>query len=266
MSFEKLLQRSGPVTLTDRERRKVHVLVVEPEAAVRNSMRQMLSVLGFGQVSDSPDHVQALKKFEERPFTHVIFEAKRTTMPAKEFLSRVLELCETTIAIPSSWEPNVDDVFDLLITGARGYLVKPITESSLDDALVMSTKGEPISDAILYAKNRNDALAALAITALDKAAATVRQAAQFETAKREVPRRLQGLKRAIDIGHTFAEGGTPAFIEAVVSLCLERANGPATRLGRLRKRLESKKQHAQDDQAEKVEETQLPAEETAASS
>lgn len=241
MSFEKLYKRAGALVLSDEERRKASILVIEPELTVKNTIRQMLTGLGFGTVSDATDHAQALKKFAERPFTHIIFEAKRTNMPAIDFLAKVLEVGNNTICIPSSWEPNVDDVFNLLVLGARGYLVKPFTQDSLDEALLMASKGEPISDAVLHARNRNEALASLILTAVDRLATTLRQAEQFETAQREVPRRIAGLKRAVDIGKTFADGGDLKLLDCLIGLCSERGNGPATKLGRLRRRLDERK-------------------------
>ena len=207
MSFEKLYKRGALPKMTDLERKRASVLLVEPDNTVKQNMRRTLIELGFGHVSDAADHVQAFRKLAERNFSHLIFEAKKTTMPALEFLIKVLEIDRDAIMIASSWEPNIDDVFNLLIHGARGYLVKPFTHNSLDDAVVMATKGEPISESILYAKDRNEALASLIMTALDKLAVALRQAQQFETAEREIPRRKLSLERAIDIGRTFAEGG-----------------------------------------------------------
>ena len=120
-------------------------------------------------------------------------------------------------------------------------MVKPFTEASVDESAVFATKGEPISEAILYAKNRNEALASLAMSALDKLTLAFRQARQFETARREIPKRQAAFRRAIDIGNTFAEGGQAKLAEAIIDFCLDRANGPATQLGRLRKRLEERK-------------------------
>ncbi|MEZ4753608.1 MAG: hypothetical protein R3A13_04765 [Bdellovibrionota bacterium] len=59
----------------------------------------------------------------------------------------------------------------------------------MNESILMATKGEPISDAILYAKTRNEALASLIMTSLDRLAIIMRQAETFDTAKREVPKR-----------------------------------------------------------------------------
>lgn len=227
--------------LTDLERKNASILIVEPDPAIKNSLRQVISALGFAGISDAADALTALQKFEQRKFTHIIFDAKKTNMSGREFLIKVLDFDENIIAIPSSYEPSVDDLFDLLIVGAKGYLVKPFTESSVDESIVMATKGEPISDAILYARDRNEALVSLIMTAIDKLATIMRQASQFETAKRELPKAHLAFKRALEIGKTFAKGGENQLLEAIVEFCIDRSNGPASKLGRARKRLAIRK-------------------------
>ena len=204
-------------------------------------MRSTLNGLGYPNVYEAPNHLLALKKFEERKITHVIFEAKKTNMPVTEFVTKVLSIDDDVICIPASSDPSVDDVFNLLIIGARGYIVKPFTPDGLDVAMVMATKGEPISESILFAKDRNQALAALVMTSFSKLATIMRQAEQFETAKREVPKKMLAFQRAIDIARTFAAGGDNNLTESIIELCCERGDGPASRLGRIRKRLEAKK-------------------------
>jgi len=233
--------RSSIPKLTDGERQNTAILIVEPDGSSKNGLRQHLINLGYSGISDATDRVVALQKLEQRQFTHIIFDAKHHLMTGREFLSKVLDYDEDIIAIPSSTEPSVDDIFDLLIIGAKGYLVKPFTEESVDDSIVMATKGEPISDAILFARDRNEALVSLIMTAVDKLATIMRQAEQFETAKRELPKAKLGLKRALEIAKTFAKGGEESLLEAILEFCIERSNGPASKLGRARKRLSVKK-------------------------
>lgn len=221
------------------ERGKASVLIVESDPNDRNNMRNAVKALGYGGVSDVPNHMAAIEKLQGRRFTHILFEAKKTNMPPREFLAKVLEADSQTIAIPSSYEPNVDDVFDLLIMGARGYLCKPFTSDTVESAIVMATKGDPISSAVLQAKDRNEALVAIMMSSLDRTATIMRQASQFETAKREIPKALATLRRSAELAKTFAKGGEPGLIEALEKFCIERSKGPATRLGRLRKRLKT---------------------------
>jgi DNA-binding NarL/FixJ family response regulator len=223
--------------MTPAERTRSSVLIVETDPLERNNMRTTLKALGYGGIADAPTHQGALDKFSDRKFTHIIFDAKKTNYPMKDWLLKVFELDSDLIAIPSSSNPSVDDVFDLLVIGARGYLCKPFTIDTVEQAILMATKGEPIAEAVLQARDRNEALVAIMMSSLDRFATTFRQAQQFETAKRELPRMMSGLKRASELAHTFAKGGEPGLLEALERFCIERSKGPATRLGRPRKRL-----------------------------
>lgn len=223
--------------LSDAERSTASILLVEPDAADRNLLRATLRSLGFKTIAESPNHLAALDKFEGRKFTHIIFDAKKGNYPMKEWFTQVLEIAPQIVAIPASANPNVDDVFELLMAGARGYLVKPFIRDTVDQSLALATKGEPIPDVVKQARDRNEALVAIIMTSLDRLATVYRQSQQFETAQRELPRAVASLRRASDLGLTFAKGGEQGLIDAMERFCVDKSRGPATRLGRLRKRL-----------------------------
>lgn len=235
------------LSLSTEERNKAEILIVESDSNDRNNMRSAVKSLGYGGVSDAPNHAAALERIQQRRFSHVVFDARKTNMPPREFLQKVLTLDAATICIPSSYQPNVDDVFDLLMIGARGYLVKPFNADTVEQAILMATKGDPIADAVLTAKDRNEALVAIMMSSLDKTSTILRQAAQFETAKREIPRSLATFRRSAELARTFAKGGDDGLIEALEKFCIERSKGPATRLGRLRKRLKSNRGTSTDE-------------------
>lgn len=242
--------------MTPKERANSSILIIESDTLERNNLKTALRSLGFGMVSDSPNHAAALEKLDERKFTHIIFDAKKTNMPANEFLQKVFEGYPNIVGIPSSYQPSVDDVFDLLIMGAKGYLVKPFTVESVDQAILMATKGDPISDKVLQAKDRNEALVAIIMGSLDKVATLIRQSYQFDTAKREVPRSMMTFYRSADLAKTFAKGGDDGLLEAMEKFCIERGKGPATKLGRLRKRIHKDSPEAiKDDESENTEDS-----------
>ena len=237
---------AGALSLTAAERARASILVVESDANDRNLMRPVLKNLGYGSFTDVPNHATAIEKFQERKITHVIFDARKTNIPPKDFLKKILEMDRSVIAIPSSNDPNIDEVFDLLVLGARGYLVKPYTVESVEIGIVMATKGDPMSDAVLNAKDRNEALVAIMMGSLDKAATTLRQATQFETARRDIPKAFTALKRSAELAKTFCKGGEEGLLTALEKFCLERSQGPATKLWRLRKRLSSVRTSEED--------------------
>jgi len=225
--------------LSQVERTTSSILLVEPEASDRNLLRSTLRGLGFGTIAEAPTHLAALDKFEGRKFTHIIFDAKRGNYPIQDWFRRILEISPNIVAIPTSANPSVDDVFELLLAGARGYLVKPFARQDVDESVALATKGDPIPDIVKHARDRNEALVAIMITNLDRLATVYRQSQQFETAQRELPRAVASLRRASDLALTFAKGGETGLIEAMERFLLGQSKGPATRLGRLRKRLSS---------------------------
>ncbi len=225
------------MVMTPGERAKASILIVEADANTRNNLRTAVKQLGYNTISDAPSHGQALERLNERKFSHIFFDAKKSNVTPKEFLQQVLGGDRSTVAIPTSYEPRLDDIFDLFVMGARGFLVKPFTIDTVEEAIVQATKGEPISEAVLQAKDRNEALAAVMLGALDKVATLLRQATQFETALREVPRAMKGFQRSADLAKTFCKGGDEALMEAIQNFAMDRSQGPATRLGRLRKKL-----------------------------
>ncbi len=232
-------KKNGAITMTPAERNKSCILVVEPDAIDRNNMRNCLKTLGFGGISDASQHSTVFDKLEQRQFTHIIFDARPTNIPIKEFVKKLLEYSPHTILIPSSFKPDVDDVFDLLLLGAKGYLVKPFTVDTVDEAINNATKGLPIADVVLNAKDRNEALIAILMQSLDVAATVLRQSQQFETAQREIPRAMGGLKRSSEPAKMFCKGGQEGLLDALQKFCIDRGQGPATSLGRLRKRLQN---------------------------
>jgi DNA-binding NarL/FixJ family response regulator len=229
--------KDNGMQMSPAERAAASILIVETEAGDRSNLRTALKNLAFATLADAPNHLAALEKFNDRKFTHLIFDAKKTNYPIKEWLQKIMEISPGIIAIATSSNPSIDDVFDLLVVGAKGYLVKPFTFDSVDQAVLSATKGEPFSDAVLNAKDRNEALVAIMMSSLDKFATIYRQSQQFETAKRELPRAMGALKRSSDLAQTFAKGGVEGLIEALERFCIERSKGPASKLGRLRKRL-----------------------------
>ncbi len=243
-----LFNRASLPKISDKEREGISILIVDSDPSLRNTLRQLLVSLGYAGISDAGDNITALKKLEERDFTHIIFDAKPNKMTSRDFLTKVFEYDEDIIAIPASYEPSIDDVFDLLVVGARGYLVKPSNEESVEDSIVMATKAEPLSDAILHARDRNEALVSLIMTNIDKMATIMRQSKQFETAKRELTRAKLSLKRSVDIGIHFAKGGQEKLLETIIEFTLNRSEGPASKLGRARKRRSVKKKTQQSEE------------------
>lgn len=227
--------------MTAEGRKKIDLLVVEPDGDDRASLREVLSTLGFGGVNCQADHATGLTVFAERNFTHVLFSARLTKVPPMEFLIKVLDMDPACICLPTSSDPTIDDVFEMLRIGARGYVLKPFTPSGLEAAIIMATEGEPFSDAILNARDRNEAFSAMAAASLDKLATAKRQSTKFSSAEKDMSQFAINFRSAVSLGRTFAKGGEEELLESMVDFFTKLSDGPASRLGRLRKRLRNRR-------------------------
>ncbi len=236
------------LSLLPDERRGANILIIESNPGDRMATRMSLNSLGFVNYTDAADHLTGLSKIQERKITHILFQAPPTNITSSEFIVKAHSLDPNIIMLPTSYNPTLDDVFALLVLGARGYLVKPFTSDIIEDALNWATNGEKMSEAILFAKDRNEALALLVLSNLDKAAQVMRQAKQFETAQREIPKALSQFKQSVEMAFHFSKGGVPKMAEEIVHFAIERAQGPATTLGRFRKRLAKRKAHLEEQE------------------
>lgn len=227
------------------ERQKAKILVVCPNSVTGTQLRQALKSIGFVNVSAAPSHVQALERIKGRPFTHVIFDAKASDMPALEFVEAVLNVEETASLIAISEQPRVDDVFGLLRAGSRGFLVPPFNTETIESVVLRATEGPALSEAVLNAPDRNSAFIAVVLNNLYKLSVSMRQAREFPTAAREVVSYGFALRESMEMANLFAEGSEEDVRDKIIEACINRAKDAATRLGRLRKKL--KRERGIDD-------------------
>ena len=235
---------------TPAERAAIDTLIVEPDTADANELRTALRELGYGSVHVDPDHVRALKTFQERNFTHIIFSARATTMEAAAFIEAVRTGDPDSICIPTSYDPQIDDVFLLLQKGARWFLVKPYTAANIDDCMLQATKGEGFSETLLFAEDRNVAFSALLAANIDSAARAAKDARKYDSAKQEEAGIMKRLRATAKLATVFADtsGGSEknlasSILDFFSSLSIE----PASRLGRLRKKLRKKREDRFDE-------------------
>jgi DNA-binding NarL/FixJ family response regulator len=234
------------------DRQRFSVLVVVAKSITSGQLRQSLKTLGFTQVSVVPTHIAALERVKGRNFTHIMFDAKATDMPAIEFVSKMMEIEKEAIMIAVSEEPKIDDVFGLLRAGARAFLVPPLTLDMIEQMIVQASEGPQLSEAVLNAPDRNAAFVAVILNNLYRLSVSMRQSREFKSAERDVKVYNYSLRESVEMAQIFCEGGDDDLREKIMEGCVNRAKDASTRLGRLRKKL--KKERAEDG----VEETSPP--------
>lgn len=229
-------------SMSPAERCRASILLVETDTADRANLKASLRSLGFVTIVECYNHSAAIDMLSANRFTHVIYEAKKGALSPEMFASRVMDICgDGTIVIAISYEPRAPEVVGLVTKGVKGYLRKPFSVDLVEQAVEFATKGDPIHEAVLNAGNLNEALLSVVIASVDRAAELAQLSARYYTASREVSGALQALRRAVYQARTFAEGGEEAYLEAVQTYFIECSEAPASRLGKLRKRLLNKR-------------------------
>ena len=228
--------------MTPKERKLCSFLIVEDDRDIRDQLKKALRALGFESIYLAGDHLAAIKVLESRNFTHTIFCTKETNMPAHEYLTKVFTYDPGVIAVACSANPHVDDVFELLRIGALGFLMKPFTAETVEITVLMATRGQPLSDAILNARDRNEAFSAIIAANLDKVATARRQRRRLgDMLIDNTQQSAIDLRACTELARTFAKGGEDSLLERLVDFLIELSKGRASRLGRLRQKLSQRR-------------------------
>ncbi len=228
--------------MTPAERCRASILLVETDTADRAHLKASLRSLGFVTIVECPNHTSAIDMLSANRFTHVIYEAKQGALSPEIFASRVMAICgDNTIVIALSHEPRAPDVVGLVSKRVRGYLRKPFSVDLVEQTVEFATKGDPIHQAVINATDINEALLSVVVASVDRAAELGQLSTRYYTASREVAGALQSLRRAVYQARTFAEGGEEGYLGAIERYFIECSEVPASRLGKLRKRILNKR-------------------------
>ncbi len=201
-----------------------------------------LNNLGFRKVSQANSYSQAIDKLQDRNFQIIIFDAKIQNNSSHSFVKEVLHWDDRVVLIPVSANPQIDDVFGLLGSGARGYIVTPFTADSLSAAVERALDEEPLNEVILQAPDRNAALVGLVLNSLYRFSVVARQSREFASAKHDLETFRKNFHENVNLAKLFCEGGEKTFLDKLMEACLERSQNAASRLGRTRKRLKRSRQ------------------------
>lgn len=112
------------IDLADSQRRRFHVLVVDDELAVRDSLKEWLVDEGFS-VDMADSGARALKKLEEKTCHLMLADIKMPGMDGVELLKRAKEAYPDLTVVMMTAYATVETAVDAMKIGARDYLMKP---------------------------------------------------------------------------------------------------------------------------------------------
>ena len=112
-------------------------LVVDDFSTMRRIIRNLLKELGFTNVQEAEDGVDALKKLRGEQFDFVVSDWNMPNMSGIDLL-RAIRADATLKHLPVlmvTAEAKRENIIEAAQAGASGYVVKPFTAGTLDEKL-----------------------------------------------------------------------------------------------------------------------------------
>ena len=112
-------------------------LVVDDFATMRRIIRNLLKELGFNNVDEAEDGVNALQKLRSERFDFVISDWNMPNMTGIDLLRNIRadEQLKDTPVLMVTAEAKKENIIAAAQAGASGYVVKPFTAVTLDEKL-----------------------------------------------------------------------------------------------------------------------------------
>lgn len=112
-------------------------LVVDDFSTMRRIVRNLLKELGFINVQEAEDGVEALRKLRADPFEFVVSDWNMPNMTGIELLRAIradAALKHLPVLMVTA-EAKRENIIEAAQAGASGYVVKPFTAATLDEKL-----------------------------------------------------------------------------------------------------------------------------------
>ncbi len=112
-------------------------LVVDDFSTMRRIVRNLLKELGFTNVQEAEDGVDALQKLSAGDFDFVVSDWNMPNMTGIELLRKVSSdpaLKHLPVLMVTA-EAKRENIIEAAQAGASGYIVKPFTAATLDEKL-----------------------------------------------------------------------------------------------------------------------------------
>lgn len=105
----------------------MRILLVDDSTTMRNIQRKILSGLGYTEISEAGDGVQALAAFAARRPDLMLVDWNMPNMDGLTLVRKIREQDKTVLMMMVTTETEKERVIDAIKAGANNYLVKPFT-------------------------------------------------------------------------------------------------------------------------------------------
>ncbi|SFM93036.1 two-component system, chemotaxis family, response regulator CheY [Izhakiella capsodis] len=117
--------------------KNLRFLVVDDFNTMRRIVRNLLKELGFNNVEEAEDGVDALNKLRASPFDFVISDWNMPNMDGLQLLQTIradTALSKLPVLMVTA-EAKKENIVAAAQAGASGYVVKPFTAATLEEKL-----------------------------------------------------------------------------------------------------------------------------------
>lgn len=116
---------------------KMKFLVVDDFSTMRRIVRNLLKELGYTNVDEAEDGVQALSKLRSDKYDFVVSDWNMPNMDGLTMLKNIRtdDALKHLPVLMVTAEAKKENIIEAAKAGASGYVVKPFTAATLDEKL-----------------------------------------------------------------------------------------------------------------------------------
>ncbi|MCJ8272766.1 MAG: response regulator [Psychrosphaera sp.] len=118
----------------------IKILIVDDVSELRAFLTGCLKQLGFTNVSQAPDGINAMQQLKRNPKEVVFLDIEMPKQNGIETLKEIHQLNPDTFVIMLSCYSSLDNVKEAISSGASGFIVKPFSADKVKESLLHFTK------------------------------------------------------------------------------------------------------------------------------
>lgn len=112
------------------------ILIVDDSLAIRIKMKNFVEKLGHSIIGEAKDGKEAISKYNELQPDLVTMDISMPVLNGVDALKEIMNISDNqanVIMITANGQDGI--VKDALLSGAKGYILKPISEEKLQDSI-----------------------------------------------------------------------------------------------------------------------------------
>ncbi|MBW1695858.1 MAG: FAD-dependent oxidoreductase [Deltaproteobacteria bacterium] len=126
---------TGAIQLSQQERKRFRILVVDDELIVRDSLKEILEEEGYF-VQTAESGAAALEELSKQPYQLMLLDIKMPGMDGVEVLQKAMEIYPKLSVVMMTAYATVETAVEAMKLGALDYLIKPFDDETLTSMIL----------------------------------------------------------------------------------------------------------------------------------